>query len=278
MNRHVGPKPDRRAQWQRVLRVVGQVVLVWCGAFAVALLLAPGATQAQPAPTAAATAPETTEPAWRESVRLFTLEAMQSQPMVRNATASKATPVPRVHVEIGALDSRLRLSPCTKVAPYLPAGARLSGATRIGLRCTEGPKAWNVSVPVRIQVFGRGLVAVSNVAAGAVLSAQDVAMGEVDLVIDSSPAVLDPAVLEGRTLARALSLGQSVRQSHVKPRQWFAVGDTVKVVASGSGFSVASQGQALTPGIEGQPARVRTETGRIVSGMPMAERQLMVSP
>ncbi|MES2886568.1 MAG: flagellar basal body P-ring formation chaperone FlgA [Pseudomonadota bacterium] len=274
----MGPKPDRRAQWQRVWRVVGQVVLLWCAAFAVALLFASGTAQSQPATATPATAPEAMAPAWRESVRLFTLEAMQSQPVVRNATALKNTPAPRVHVEIGALDARLRLSPCTQVAPYLPPGARLSGATRIGLRCTEGPTAWNVSVPVRIQVFGRGLVAVSNVAAGAVLSAQDVAMGEVDLVIDASPAVLDPNALEGRTLARALALGQSVRQSHVKARQWFAVGDTVKVVASGSGFSVVSQGQALTPGIEGQPARVRTETGRIVSGMPVSDRQLMVDP
>ena len=60
--------------------------------------------------------------------------------------------------------------------------------------------------------------------------------------------------------------GRSVRSTHLQPRQWFAAGDTVQVVAAGRGFSVSGEGQALTPGIEGQPARVRTESGRILTG------------
>jgi flagella basal body P-ring formation protein FlgA len=37
---------------------------------------------------------------------------------------------------------------------------------------------------------------------------------------------------------------------------------------------VAGAGEALTAGLEGMPARVRTESGRVISGMPVAERQL----
>ena len=33
-------------------------------------------------------------------------------------------------------------------------------------------------------------------------------------------------------------------------------------------------GQALTNGIEGQPARVRTENGRVVTGVPAGERRM----
>ena len=47
----------------------------------------------------------------------------------------------------------------------------------------------------------------------------------------------------------------------------------MKVVAAGDGFA-RRQGQALTHGIEGQPARVRTESGRIVTGMAAGERRL----
>jgi flagella basal body P-ring formation protein FlgA len=51
----------------------------------------------------------------------------------------------------------------------------------------------------------------------------------------------------------------------------------VKVVAVGVGFSVGGAGTALTPGIEGQPARVRTDSGQVISGMPVGTRQLEVS-
>jgi len=37
---------------------------------------------------------------------------------------------------------------------------------------------------------------------------------------------------------------------------------------------VASEAQALTNGIEGQLARVRTESGRVLTGQPTGERRL----
>ena len=48
----------------------------------------------------------------------------------------------------------------------------------------------------------------------------------------------------------------------------------MRISARGAGFAVQAEGQALTPGYEGQPARVRTESGRIVVGRPVGERQL----
>ena len=48
----------------------------------------------------------------------------------------------------------------------------------------------------------------------------------------------------------------------------------MKVVAVGAGFAVEREGQALTPGVEGQPARVRTESGRVLTGLPAGERRL----
>ena len=47
----------------------------------------------------------------------------------------------RMEVSVGALDERLRLAPCARVEPYLPAGARLWGRTRLGLRRRDGRRA-----------------------------------------------------------------------------------------------------------------------------------------
>ena len=53
-------------------------------------------------------------------------------------------------------------------------------------------------------------------------------------------------------------------------------GGVVEVVwpvsARGNGFSVASAGQALNHGMEGQPVRVKVESGRVVVGMPVGDR------
>ena len=43
------------------------------------------------------------------------------------------------------------------------------------------------------------------------------------------------------------------------------------------GWRIHGEGQALNPGIEGQSVRVRTESGRIVSGVAVAERQVEVA-
>jgi flagella basal body P-ring formation protein FlgA len=189
-------------------------------------------------------------------------------------TAARVPGAPRVDVSIGQLDPRLRLAPCQHVEPYVPDGMRLWGKSRIGLRCTKGASKWNVYLPITVHVFGSALVATSGVAAGGVLTAADLTQAEVDLAEDSSVALANADLAVGRTLARALKPGQSLRQSHLKARQWFAAGETVTVLAQGDGFSVAGEAQALNPGIEGQPVRVRTEGGRVLTGLPVGERRV----
>ena len=184
---------------------------------------------------------------------------------------------PRVEVVVGQLDPRLHLAPCARIEPYLPANVRLWGKSRIGLRCKQGPTPWNVYLPITVKVWGRALVVPAGAAAGSVLADADLDEAEVDLAEEPSPTIADQKLVAGRTLAQALRPGQTVRQGHIKLRQWFAAGETVKVVALGEGFALESDGQALTNGIEGQSARVRTESGRVVTGQPAGERRMEIS-
>jgi flagella basal body P-ring formation protein FlgA len=184
---------------------------------------------------------------------------------------------PRIEVVVGALDARLRLAPCEQIEPYLPTSARLWGRTRIGVRCMRGPSHWNVFLPVTVKVYGPALVAAAALPAGSVIAARDLVQAEVDLAEDNSAAVARDEFAVGRTLVRPLNRGQSLRQSHLKARQWFAAGETVQVVAQGPGFRVSGEAQALTQGVEGQEARVKTEGGRVLTGRPIGERRLEVS-
>jgi len=180
----------------------------------------------------------------------------------------------RVEVVVGQLDPRLHLAPCERIEPYLPSNVRLWGKSRIGLRCTQGRTAWNVYLPIVVKVWARALVVPAGAAAGSVLAESDLAEAEVDLAEEFTPAFHDKKLVAGRTVAQALRPGQAVRQAHIKSRQWFAAGETVKLVAVGDGFALEGVGQALTNGIEGQPAKVRTESGHVVTGVPAGERRM----
>jgi flagella basal body P-ring formation protein FlgA len=180
--------------------------------------------------------------------------------------------VTRIEVVIGALDPRLHLAACQRIEPWLPTGTRLWGKARVGLRCVQGPSPWNVYLPVTVHAWGRGLVATSAAVPGSVLQPGDVAEGEVDLAESNSPALVDAAQAVGRTLVLPLKPGQSVRAADLRARQWFTAGDTVRLVATGPGFRLEGEGQALSNGMEGQTARVRTDSGRVVTGVPVGER------
>lgn len=201
-----------------------------------------------------------------EQVRRLALEASHSAPGA-----------PRVEVSVGHLDARLRLAPCQQVQAYVPDGVRLWGKSRVGLRCVQGPTKWNVYLPITVKVFGTALVATSGAGSNSVLTGNDLVLAEVDIAEDASPPVGRAELAVGRTLARPIKPGQSLRQSHLKARQWFSAGETVTVLAQGNGFSVASEAQALNPGIEGQPVRVRTESGRVLTGQPVGERRVELS-
>jgi flagella basal body P-ring formation protein FlgA len=184
---------------------------------------------------------------------------------------------PRVEVVLGRLDPRLKLAPCDKVRAYLPEGTRLWGRTRVGLRCEQGATRWNVYWPLTVKVFAPAVVAVVPLKPGTIMTAADLRLSEVDLAESSSPAVLHPQEVIGRSVLRVIEPGQGLRQDDVRMRRWFAAGDPVRVTVKGNGFAVASEGLALSHGDEGQCARVRVEGGRVLCARPIAERQAEVT-
>jgi flagella basal body P-ring formation protein FlgA len=211
------------------------------------------------------------------SLTIETGLATQVQQFALEASRKVAVPGLRVEVRVGQLDPRLRLAPCSAVQPYLPSGTRLWGATRIGLRCTDGVARWNVFLPIWIDVFGPALVANAPLPAGHVLAAADLRSAEVNLAATPTAPLARQELASGRALARPLKAGSAVQAIDLRARLWFAAGDTVRVVAAGNGWRIHGEGQAMAPGVEGQRVRVRTESGRIVSGVAVAERLVAVA-
>jgi flagella basal body P-ring formation protein FlgA len=215
------------------------------------------------------------EPAWAPDAALVKEVETMARSGAGTAAGSQADERGvRVEVQVGRLDPRLKLAPCAHIEPYLPPGAPVWGATRMGLRCTQGAKRWNVSLPLTVHVYMRATVVNANLGAGTVLQAGQLGEAEVDLGAAPGVALRDPRLAVGRTLARNLNAGAPVRVSDLKARQYFAAGETVRVVALGAGWQVVTEGQAMNAGVEGQTARVRTESGRILNARPSGDREV----
>jgi flagella basal body P-ring formation protein FlgA len=173
----------------------------------------------------------------------------------------------RPEVVLGSLDPRLQLAPCARVEPYLPKGTQLWGRSRIGLKCVEGPVAWNVFLPVTVKAWGPGWVVRRTVQANATVTAADVELvAEVDWADQRTAVLSDIEQWQGMQAAYTLMPGHVLRENNVRPPQAFGAGSQVRVVAAGQGFQLNASGQAMTNGYVGQVARVKLENGKVVSG------------
>lgn len=192
------------------------------------------------------------------------------------ATQGAGQPPLRLDVRVGELDPRLQLAPCARVEPFLPPGARLWGASRVGLRCAEGAR-WNIFLPVTVRAFGPAWLPTRPIAAGSALSESDFTVGEADWAAQPSPVVQSPAQWVGQVAALPLSPGQALRQNMLRPPQAFAAGATVRLLIEGPGFSVSGEGQAMSAGHVGQTVRVRTDNGRAIAGTVIDLRTVRVA-
>jgi flagella basal body P-ring formation protein FlgA len=134
-----------------------------------------------------------------------------------------------------------------------------------------------VLLPVTVKIWGQTLVAATPLAAGAVLTAQDLREQEIELTREAPGLLRDMAQLQGRTLTRALAQGQALRADTVRQTAAIQAGDYVRLRIAGPGFSVLASGQALGAAADGQPLRVRSELGKILTGIAREGRVVDVA-
>jgi flagella basal body P-ring formation protein FlgA len=181
----------------------------------------------------------------------------------------------RIDVTVGQLDQRLQLAPCARIEPFLPNGVRLWGRANVGLRCVEGA-TWSVLLPVTVRVFGPALVAARPLNPQVPLSQDDVQIAEVEWTREAQGVVTDAQQLANRVLQRPISVGQPIPVAALRAPTVISQGDPVRVIGNGRGFSISAEAIALASAQEGQAVRVRTDSGRVLSGTARAGRQVEV--
>lgn len=233
---------------------------------ALVLGLSGGLTPA-PAIAQSTTAPAVLAPA--QLARALELAAQSAQ--------SLAPAKARVVVTPGQLDTRLKLAPCSEIQAFMPAGVPAWGRSRVGLRCAKGPANWQVYLPVNVEVWAWAPVLVGAFPAGTQLLDSMLKPTEVNWAASATPPHQHVSTLVGRVLARPVAAGQALWAADLKTRQWFSQGDSVRIVAQGTGFAISTEGTAMGAGLEGQSVRVKTESGRIISAWPVGARQVELS-
>lgn len=192
------------------------------------------------------------------------------------STLAAAGAQARIEVAVGELDARVKLAPCARTEFFVPSGARLWGRTRIGLRCVQGA-IWSALIPVQVRIHGPALVAARHLAPLQPITEDDVHVAEVEWTREVLGVVTAAEQLDNRVPTRPIAVGQPIPVAALRAPQVVSQGDAVKVVGTGRGFSVSTAAVALAAAQDGQAVRVRTETGRVLTGTARAGRIVEVA-
>lgn len=212
---------------------------------------------------------------WNQSARAAgtALEAQVREAIGRTPQAAGA----RVELDFPPWEPPAAFAGCLRAEPFVLPGTRLWGASRIGVKCVEGGSA-TALMPVTVRVFTPGFLVARPLAAGATIGTDDLAPAEVEASAAPGVPVAQAQEAVGRAAARALPVGTILRAEALRTRNAINAGDLVRVVYDGAGFSISTDGKALSAAQEGQPLRVQTEAGRVLSGTARANRVVELRP
>ncbi len=172
----------------------------------------------------------------------------------------------KVSYSVGALDQYARQAQCNAFEAFLPAGARLWGRSNVGIRCLS-PAPWTVYVPVHIRISGTYLQTARPLTAGELVADRDLATQTGDLGSLPASVLTERSQAVGKTVKHSVAAGQPLRADLLAAPWLIQQGQNVKLVTTGTGFSVSNDGKALNNAVEGQVAQVRTASGQVISGI-----------
>jgi flagellar basal body P-ring formation protein FlgA len=158
------------------------------------------------------------------------------------------------------------LAACTALEPFMPPGARTFGRTTVGVRCV-GAKPWTLYVSARVAVEVTYYVASRQIGAGESLSAADFMPRAGDLGTLPQTIITDPNQATGAVALARIAAGLPLRTDMLRSAASVLIGQTVKVIAVGTNFTISAEGSALNNAEPGQQVRVRTGNGQVIQGV-----------
>jgi len=173
---------------------------------------------------------------------------------VRSDVISKQNP--QAKIEIGTLDSRLKLKQCQKpLQAFQPGGSRNLGKTTIGVKC-KGSRPWSLHVPVTISVYKNVLVASRQLQKGRVLTEADIKMKKMDMAKLRHGFFEELKLGTGKKLKRRILAEAVLTPAMLKNPQLIRRGQQITIMAQSGRMTVRMEGKALANGAVGERIKV----------------------
>lgn len=168
------------------------------------------------------------------------------------------------------------LATCESPEPFLThASQAVLGNVSVGVRC--GPQGRHVRyMQAEVGVIGEYPVLTRQVAPGSEITAEMLEMRRGDLSRLPQRTLLDTDAIIGQIAQRALTAGVPLREHQLEARALVERGQQVVVEASGAGFRVTREGEALGAGGQGERIRVRFANRELVTARVIGDARLAV--
>ncbi len=182
-----------------------------------------------------------------------------------------------LEVEIGRLDSRLRLARCDgELEGFSPHGDRGVGNLTVGVRCT-GTQPWTVYVTARVDTEVEVLVAAQPLRRGERIRPGSLTLETRSLSSLNRPYETEADRLMGMEVRRSLRRGDLISQTALAQPQLVHRGRTVTLRAGNGTVAVTGRGKALENGSMGDIVRVESgSSGRVIEGRVVGESLIAV--
>lgn len=166
----------------------------------------------------------------------------------------------RLELEVGHLDSRLRLNACDHpLETFTPDGSGTGSRATVGVRC-HTPTPWTLYVPVTRALYQPVLVTSQSLARGRRLKSGDLHLEERDTTRLHRGYLTDPRQALGNTLKRSLRMESVLLPTHIKAPYAIKRGERVSIIAKSGELYVRMQGKALESGALNDRIQVRNES------------------
>ncbi|MDP1594652.1 MAG: flagellar basal body P-ring formation chaperone FlgA [Gallionella sp.] len=181
----------------------------------------------------------------------------------------------KIAYHVDEIDSRIALRACDRIEAFLPAGSKLIGRVSIGVRCMEA-NGWSLFIPVQIKITRDLLISAHPLTAGQIVREQDIARLTTETT--QPGGITDSKLVIGKVLRYSIASSSILRESMLRAPYSIKQGQSVRLSVQGSGFSISSAGVALNNASEGESVQIRTSTGRVISGMAVADGVAQITP
>ena len=207
---------------------------------------------------------------------------LQNPELLRNQATQFLSNQPGIpadaRIKVQAPDPQLQLLHCPAPEFSIPnPPAVLRGPLRLSVRC-GAPQAWTIYLSANIIEARTYYTLQDRLEAGHVLAAEDLATKHAYPEEFPAGAISDPQLLIGRSLLQTLDAGAVLRAPLLRTSFVITIGQTVKLVANGPGFSISTEGRALANAASGQRVQVRNSSGQIIQGIAQPGGIVSISP